>query len=151
MKSTKTAKCKHEVNETTKTVRTKENGVNNTRRTSESESGKQTNDTQNANRKRQLKECSKPNLKSERNWRSNWNYDIMTHATVKDKAKQLGLVNENEARRYHKSLILTWERYYVGWEVPTDVICGQILSNFFQNSLARREGDTTSIGSFQLT
>jgi len=71
MKSTKTAKCKHEVNETTKTVRTKENGVNNTRRTSESESGKQTNDTQNANRKRQLKECSKPNLKSERNWRSN--------------------------------------------------------------------------------
>jgi len=34
--------------------------------TNESETKKRTNDTQNANRKRQLKECSKPNLKSER-------------------------------------------------------------------------------------
>jgi len=49
--------CKNVVNETTKTVRTKEQRKmreNNTWRTSESEIEKRTNSTQNANRKHQV-------------------------------------------------------------------------------------------------
>jgi len=118
---------------------------NNMRCTNESETKKRTNDTQNANRKRQLKECSKPNLKSERKWGSDWNNDTMVHTTVKKKAKCQGLVKENEARGYHKSLILTRGIYYVDWEVPIDVVSSQILSNFSQNSLTCREPNWRSI------
>jgi len=55
------------------------------------------------------------------------------------------------ARGYHKFLILIRGRYYVGWEVLTDVISSQILPNFFQNSFARHEGDTMSVGISQPT
>ena len=56
-----------------------------------------TKDTQNANQEREVKECSKLNLKIERNWGSDWNNDTMTCATVKEKANQQDSVKENEA------------------------------------------------------
>jgi len=48
------------------------------------------------NQKRQLKECSKPNLKSEQNWERDQNNDTITRATMKEKAKRQGSVKKNE-------------------------------------------------------
>jgi len=57
----------------------------------------------------------------------------MVHATMKEKTMQHGSVkHKNEVRGYLKSLILTRGRYYVGWEVPTNVVYGQILSFFLK-------------------
>jgi len=71
----------------------------------------ETNDTQNANRKCQVKECSKPNLKSERNWGV---IEVMTQWHVQQwrkrqsaKTKWKRMKRKNEAQGYYKSLILT--------------------------------------------
>ena len=67
---------------------------------------------------------------------------------VREKKKHKRKMNPR-VKSLLKSLSLTQGTYYVGWELPTDLVSDQILSNFLQNSLARQEEDITSIGKFQ--
>jgi len=72
----------------------------------------------NTNQKRKLKECSKPNLKSERNGgvietMTQWHAQQWKRRQS-DNAQWRRMKHNNESWGYDKSLILTRGRYYVG-------------------------------------
>ena len=82
-------------------------------------------------KKRELKECSKPNLKSEQNFESDWNNG--THNSEWE-----GKANKAQWRRMkhkrkivhegHKSLILT----RVNYNIPTDIVYNSNFTKFSQ-------------------